>query len=43
MLRCADFDDHEPLMRLLTIVPTMTRRRALPGTKIRMRIEQRIH
>jgi hypothetical protein len=28
---------------LLAIVPTMTRRRALPGTKIRKRIEQRIN
>jgi hypothetical protein len=30
-------------LRLLAIVPTMTRRRALPGTKIRRRIEQRIN
>src|SRR6202453_1836978 len=30
-------------LRLLAIVPTMTGRRALPGTKIRRRIEQRIN
>jgi hypothetical protein len=30
-------------LRLLSIVPAMPRRRALPGTKIRWRIEQGIY